>query len=162
MNNIARNFTFALLIVGFVITLFTMVHAVGGFNSIFSLASMGLVLWVMVPYLVLFFSTRMRTSSKVSWVVLGSTLVIVGLGVFIYVDTYFVHTDHLNSTSGLIFIFVPLYQLILGCLMFFVSMFLNRPVKNNHESKTTYPLFRAVLFLVLFLSLFLVGSFFIH
>lgn len=154
MKNIARNFTFALLIVGFVITLFTMVHAVGGFNSIFSLASMGLVLWVMVPYLVLFFSARMRTSSKVSWVIPVSTLVIVGLGVGVYIDVFFVSME--GSTSGLIFLFVPLYQLILACLVFFVSMFLNRPV-----SKTTLVI-SIVLFIPLFLILFLFLSIYIH
>ncbi len=125
MQNTARNSTFVVLVVAVIITISIIVRAADWATLLLIPVLLGFSAWAMVPYLVLFFSARLPTSSKVSWVVFCATLVIVCMGVFIYIDAFFVHLD---PQSGLVFIFVPLYQLILAGIMFAIALFSSRSI----------------------------------
>ncbi len=132
MQNTARILTFAVLILGVVITISIMVHAARGCGFLLSLVTLVFAAWAMIPYVVLFHSSRLQTSFKVSWFILLSALGIVGLGVYIYIDAFFIHID---PQSGLVFIFVPLYQLILAGIIFAIARLSSPSINSGHETK---------------------------
>lgn len=132
MQSAARNLTFAVLLLGVVITLSIMAYAAQG-DSLFSPVMLGFAAWAMAPYLLLFYSTRFLTSARVSWVIFVSILAIVCLGVFIYIDAFFIHLD---PQSGLVFIFIPIYQLILSGIILIVASISNSHLRVSKKPTT--------------------------
>jgi hypothetical protein len=71
-------------------------------------------IWNALPFSVLLLLVRfMGRSTRQAKAVLGASLVVVGFGVAVLTDGFFIHLDAQNA---LLFIFLPVYQL-LGCLV---------------------------------------------
>ena len=66
--------------------------------------------WACLPYgILLFFNMIKRGVFKKDFVLLVTTIIVSGFALFIYVDTFFIHLD---AQGGLIFLFLPMYQII--------------------------------------------------
>jgi hypothetical protein len=108
--------TVAILVIGSFVTVAALVRGGGSIASLFS----GFTVWALVPYGILFASSSLaRTSGRALATLIVSSLA-TAFAVLIYFDAMFVST---SSTSALVFVFIPLYQLIVAAILFAVIFF---------------------------------------
>ncbi len=78
-------------------------------NSMFSLYAVGMMVWVSVPWIYVALIAAL-TKHKSKLIALLVAAVIAGaFGVGVIIDAFYFHID---AQSGLVFIFIPLWQLI--------------------------------------------------
>ncbi len=112
--------TVAVLAIGSFVTVAALVHGGGSLASLFS----GFTVWALVPYGVLLASRSLaRTRGRALATLIVSSLA-TAFAVLVYLDAMFVHT---SSTSALVFIFIPLYQLIAAVILLAVLFFTRTP-----------------------------------
>ena len=105
-----RRVSYSVLVLGGLGTFALMIYAAEGFRSLVS----GFTVWALVPYAVFAIATRIaRTRASIIAASVAS-FIAVFFGVFIYVDALFIH---ISSTSALVFVFIPLYQLLAGLVV---------------------------------------------
>lgn len=101
-------------------------HAAGSASSLLS----GFTVWALLPYLVLLASSRVAVSRGRALTVAIIAPLVSAFALFFWADALFVHT---TSTSPLVFLFVPLYQLI-ASLILLTALFFSRPSKAGSSS----------------------------
>lgn len=106
MKNLGARAAVAILVLGIAATIGVCVRC-GDWND--GQVAMALfTLWAISPYGgFMALTLRRRRSQAVSWILAGGALVAVLFGVGALVDGFIVHLD---AQSGLLFIFVPLWQ----------------------------------------------------
>jgi hypothetical protein len=85
----------------------------------------GFTLWMILPYIILLAMVRLSASSA-SFLIATILSIICTLSLYIYFDALFIHPD---PQSGLISIFLPLYQLAaiaLGLVISTVAHFMQK------------------------------------
>jgi len=123
-------------VLGVVATCFISIRFGGALNEIYALSDLAIELlfqfWALAPYVVLLvFLLKSCRIVRQRIVFLFSSLVIVGFGLFEYSFAYFIVAD---AQAGLLFIFVPAYQLLgagvgIGC-----TIVAGRVWRRKHES----------------------------
>lgn len=98
---------------------------VGDASNIFLiLIAVAFSIWAVGPYVLLFFLNRVRDVTRGQLIVYGlGSLAIATLGLAIYYDGFFVHTD---AQNGLLFIFVPIIQWMSSGMIFLLGLFVRR------------------------------------
>jgi hypothetical protein len=100
-----RRVSYSFLVLGGLGTLGLLIYAAQGFRSLIS----GFTVWALIPYAAFAIATRVaRTRGSVVAACIAS-FVAAFFGLFIYVDALFFH---ISSTSSLVLVFIPLYQLL--------------------------------------------------
>ena len=94
-----------------------------------SAAVFTLGIWALLPYAVLLASSRFAGTGGRALVLFIVCLLASGFAIFVYADALFVHT---TSTAGLVFLFIPLYQLIAAVVLLVSLFFLN---KRSHPTR---------------------------
>lgn len=80
----------------------------------------GFALWAVAPYVVLWFSARRAADSGLwSWIVAGATIVLAVFAIYFYWVGFIQRPD---AQSGLLFVFLPLYQLAAAGVLFVASV----------------------------------------
>ncbi len=79
-------------------------------NNVFSLYALKSALWGLCPWLYLAFICFFANNTKKLIAILSVAIIFGGLGLGIMADTLFFHPD---AQGGLVFLFIPLWQLIL-------------------------------------------------
>jgi hypothetical protein len=97
--------SYCIAAVGAFVTLMAMAHGGGSLRSLLS----GFTLWALIPYAGLVAASAIARTRGSLIAALAVCLVAVLFGSFIYLDALFVH---ISSTGALVFIFIPLYQLL--------------------------------------------------
>ncbi len=93
-------------------------------QSVRSLLS-GFTAWVILPYAVFSVACSLVRTRGVALIIFVVSVMAVLCAGFIYVDALFLHS---SSTSALVFIFIPLYQVIAAGVMLVISFFSRRLV----------------------------------
>ncbi len=107
--------TFWVAVCGGIFTVAMAIHAAGGFR----LDAVLFDLWAIAPYAVFVLASRLAVSRGASIAVLVCCTLATVFAVSVYYDAFF---GHISSTSGLVFLFIPLYQLIFaGVLLVIVA-----------------------------------------
>ena len=108
--------TIAVLAVGAFVTLAALLHGGGSLSSLLD----GFTVWVLSPYAAFCASCSLaRTQGRALATLIVSSLA-TAFAALLYGDAMFGHT---SSTSALVFIFIPLYQLIAAAVLFGVLFF---------------------------------------
>ena len=105
-----RLLTYSIASVGAAATLAAMVYAGGSLRSLLD----GFTIWALVPYAAFAAAAAIARTRGSLLAAFLSCLAAVGFGLFIYWDALFVH---ISSTSALVFIFIPLYQLLAAAIV---------------------------------------------
>jgi hypothetical protein len=103
--------TVAILASGPFVTVAALFHAG---DNLWSLLN-GLTAWALIPYALFLASCPIARSRGRALATLTVSGLATAFAVLVYGDAMFIHT---NSTSSLVFIFVPLYQLIAAAILF--------------------------------------------
>ena len=77
-------------------------------NSVFSLVAVYFCLWGILPWLYVMFLTSVNRNTKFLKVIAALTLIVGGVGIAAMVDVLYFHPD---AQGGLVFVFLPLYQI---------------------------------------------------
>lgn len=101
--------TRCILAIGATVTIAALAYAAGSPAAIIS----GFTIWALLPYVLLFYASRMAQTSGVARGILIVTLLSVAAANLIYVRALFVEV---SSTSPLVFVLIPLYQLIVAAI----------------------------------------------
>jgi hypothetical protein len=110
-----RQIIYALTSIGAVSTLAFIAYAGRSFHSLVS----GFTPWALTPYAVFALAGVAVRLRWVAVVVLASSLVATIYAAAAYADAFFIHV---HSTSAIIFIFLPFYQLILAATVLLLSL----------------------------------------
>jgi hypothetical protein len=110
-----RQTIYALTLIGAVSTLGFIAYAGRSFHSLVS----GFSAWALSPYAVFALAGAAVRLQWVAVVVLVSSLIATILAVAAYTDAFFIHV---HSTSAIIFIFLPFYQVILAAVVLLLSL----------------------------------------
>jgi hypothetical protein len=110
-----RQIIYALTLIGAVSALGFIAYAGRSFHSLLS----GFSAWALSPYAVFALAGVAVRLQWVAAVVLVSSLVATVYAAAAYADAFFIH---LHSTNGIIFIFLPFYQLILAAVVLLLSL----------------------------------------
>jgi hypothetical protein len=129
-----KNIGFVVVALGIVCTLAIMVYTTSWDDGVdFTLVFF--YLWVLLPYIVLLVSTvriHQRGASDASRIAIFiASVIVVILSVLIYYDSMFVSV---TSTSGLIFLALPLYALAAIAIVYLVSWLLIGFLVRRRES----------------------------
>ena len=111
--------TYSVLVIGVLGTLAVMVHAGGSAQSLVS----GFTLWAVLPYVVFAAACALSRVREIILTTLIASVVGTLFAALIYIDAFFIH---ISSTSALVFIFIPLYQLIAAGIVLLVSFIARR------------------------------------
>ena len=90
----------------------------------------GIAIWALVPYAVLLASSALAGTRGRALAAFIVSLLASGFALFVYGDALFVHT---SSTGGLVFLFIPLYQLIPAVILL-AFLFFSRPSDANRNA----------------------------
>ena len=74
-------------------------------------------LWAIAPYAVFIITARVARSRAAVTIALVGCALASAFSAFIYIDAFFVH---IHSTNALVFLFIPLYQLVFATVLFAV------------------------------------------
>jgi len=110
-----RQIIYALTLIGAVSTLGFIAYAGRSFHSLLS----GFTPWALSPYAVFALAGVAVRLQWVAVVVLVFSLVATVYAAAAYADAFFIHV---HSTSAIIFIFLPFYQLILAAVVLLLSL----------------------------------------
>lgn len=119
----SKKATQAILGIGAVVTLALLARAGGGISSLAG----GTTIWALLPYAVLLLAAALTPTRGWALAVLVVSSLAAGFAVLVYAPP--LH----GSTSGLVFIFVPLYQLIVAVIVLAVVLF-SRRSHDNHNA----------------------------
>ena len=108
--------TVAVLIVGAMVTLVALFHGGGSFSSLLD----GFTVWALVPYTAFFASCRLARARGRALATLIVSSLATAFAALVYIDAMFIHT---GSMGGLVFIFIPLYQLLAALILLAVLLF---------------------------------------
>ncbi len=117
----SKRATQAILGVGAVVTIAALAHAGGGISSLAD----GTTIWALAPYAVLLLAAALAPTRGRALAVLVVSSLAAGFAVLVYAPP--LH----GSTSGLVFIFIPLYQLIVAVILLAVVLFSRRSHDNR-------------------------------
>jgi len=123
-----RYFIYAITLLASAGSLGLMAYAGQSFESLLS----GFTLWVVAPYAVLAAAGAIARTWPVVIVSLLVSLICIGYAILVYLDAFFVHT---HSTSALVFIFVPLYQLIVAAAVLLASCISRWAIHSDSETR---------------------------
>ena len=101
--------TRCLLATGITVTIGALVYAAGSATAVIS----GFTVWALLPYVLLLCANRMAQTSGMARGILIVTLLSVVVANVAYIRAFFVDG---SSTSPLVFVVIPLYQLIAAAL----------------------------------------------
>ena len=124
----SKTATQATLGCGALVTIAALAHAGGGASSLLS----GFTIWPLLPYAVLLASSAFASTSGRALAAFIVSLLAAGFALLVYGDALFGHT---SSMSGLVFVFIPLYQLIVAVILLAV-LFFSRPSNANRNALT--------------------------
>ena len=110
-----RYLTYAFSLVGAIGTVALMAYAGQSLKSLLS----GFTPWAIAPYAVFAAAGAIARTRAIVVVTAFVSLAAVLYAAFAYVDVFFVH---IHSTGALVFIFVPLYQLVVAALVLVISL----------------------------------------
>ena len=129
-----KNIGIVILVLGVVCTLAILGYTTSWADGV-DLILPFLYLWVLLPYIVLLVATvkiHQRDASAASRIaVFIASVAVVILSVLIYYDSMFVSV---TSTSGLIFLFLPLYALAAVVVVYLVSWFIGFLLRRRESS----------------------------
>jgi len=84
--------------------------------------------WACLPYgILLFFNNIYRGVFKKDLVLLITTIVVTIFAVLILIDSFFIHID---AQSGLVFLFLPVYQAVAACIGGLIGLGLHQRSEN--------------------------------
>ncbi len=90
-------------------------------GNVIELKMLAWLIWAVLPYLLLFFAVWVFKKNEVIINILFTcTLLIVLPGILGYINALFIHID---AQGGLIFIFLPLYQICLTVIFVLIAVF---------------------------------------
>jgi hypothetical protein len=112
-----KSITYTVLAIGALGTLGVMAYAGQSLESLVS----GFTLWALAPFAT-FAAACALARRAVAIGVLVAAVVATLFAAFIYIDAFFIH---IHSTSALVFIFIPLYQLVAAAILL-VAAFVSR------------------------------------
>ncbi len=105
-----RSASFSIQALGSAATLAAMAYAGAGFHLLLN----GFTAWTLAPYVTLLTAATIACTRGSLIAVFGASLAAALFGSFIYYDALCIHT---SSTSALVFIFIPLYQLLAAVIV---------------------------------------------
>ena len=105
-----------------------MAYAGNGASSLLMLCAF--VIWALLPYAVLLACSALTGTRGRGLAAFIVSLLASGLALLVYCDAMFVHT---NSTSGLVFLAIPLYQFITAVILLAV-LFFSRPSDASRKT----------------------------
>lgn len=95
--------------------------------------SLGFFAWACLPFLTLgVFGRKNRENTPALAVVLLTMLIIAAGGLYILWQVF---VTHLDAQSGIIFVFLPLYQLIVAAIGIVVAQALKTIIKKRNEPR---------------------------
>ena len=97
-------------------------------NSVFSLVAVYFCLWGILPWLYVMFLTSVNRNIKFLKVIAALTLIVGGVGIAGMVDVLYFHPD---AQGGLVFVFLPLYQIAFLLIVTPLIYFLTRSKEPN-------------------------------
>ena len=100
-----KTVTLCIVLVSAVISIFTFVTNVDWRSG--GLFIFGMLLWMILPYFIVAFVSRMRRNLFGSILLLLASIVCV-IATIIYIDGFYIDLD---AQNGLLFIFIPIYQI---------------------------------------------------
>ena len=116
--------TYGIAAVGAVATVAAMAYAGGSLRSLLD----GFTIWALLPYAALAAAAAIaRTRGSILAVFLVCLAAVV-FGLFIYGDVLFIH---ISSTGALVFIFIPLYQLLAAAIVVTFAVERRRHASRN-------------------------------
>jgi len=84
--------------------------------------------WACLPYgILLFFNNIYRGVFKKDLILLITTIVVTIFAVLILIDSFFIHID---AQSGLVFLFLPVYQAVAACIGGLIGLGLHQRSEN--------------------------------
>lgn len=110
--------------VGALFTLGLLWHA-GGMKGLLS----GFALWALLPYAGFCLAARVIKSAWFITALLVLTILSVAAGAYFYIDAMFIHID---AQGALIFLFMPLYQVLAQIALFSVFGFCKLAKRFQH------------------------------
>jgi hypothetical protein len=113
-----KSITYTVLAIGALGTLGVMAYAGQSLESLVS----GFTLWALAPFATFAAACALARSRAVAIGVLVAAVVATLFAAFVYIDAFFIH---IHSTSALVFIFIPLYQLVAAVILL-VAAFVSR------------------------------------
>ena len=129
-----KNIGIVIVAIGVVCTLAIMGYTTSWADGV-DLTLPFLYLWVLLPYIVLLIATvkiHQRGASAASRIaVFIASVVVVTLSVLVYYDSMFVSV---RSTSGLVFLALPLYALVAVVVVYLVSWLFIGFLQRRRES----------------------------
>ena len=114
-----KSITYTVIAIGAVGTLGVMAYAGQSLQSLLS----GFTLWALAPFATFAAACALARSRSVIVVALIAAVVATLFAAIIYIDAFFIH---IHSTSALVFIFVPLYQLVAAAILLLVAFVTRR------------------------------------
>ncbi len=102
--------SYCILSLGVVATLAAMVYAGGSIASLLS----GFTVWAVAPYVAFLIAVVIAPTRGAAIAALVFCLAAALFASFIYFDALFVH---ISSTGALVFVFIPLYQLLTAAII---------------------------------------------
>ena len=105
-----RTLTSTVLAIGALVTVAALLHGGGSASALLS----GFTPWALAPYAVLLAATRLARTPRISIAVLVVSGLATAFGSVVYVDAMFLRE---GSTNSLVFLFIPLYQLMAAALL---------------------------------------------
>ena len=114
-----KSITYTVVAIGAVGTLGVMAYAGQSFESLVS----GFTLWALAPFATFAAACALARRRGVIVVALIAGVVATLFAAFTYIDAFFIH---IHSTSALVFIFVPLYQLVAAVILLLVAFVTRR------------------------------------
>ncbi len=100
--------------------------------DIFSLGTIGFLVWAISPYLFAAFMIKQSTQSVETLVVTGISTVLAIGGIFLLIDAMYIHLD---AQSALVFVVIPMYQWIILLIAALAIYIIHRKIKKttNHN-----------------------------
>jgi|ERR1051326_3789642 hypothetical protein len=114
-----KKIIYGAIAIGAIGTVAVMAYAGQSLESLFS----GFTAWTLAPFAIFALACSVARNRGVVIVTLVAVILALVLGAFIYIDALFVH---IHSTGALVFIFVPLYQLIVAVIVLVAALTTNQ------------------------------------
>ena len=122
-KNIITTISYFILSLGAISTSILFLYTSGlWIENVIELKMLAWLSWPVLPYLLLFFAVWVFKKNEVIINILFTcTLLIVLPGILGYINALFIHID---AQGGLIFIFLPLYQICLTVIFVLIAVFI--------------------------------------
>jgi len=119
LDSAMKSITYAVLMIGALGTLAVMAYAGQSLESLVS----GFTLWALAPFATFAAACALARSRVLTIGALVAVILATLFAAFIYIDAFFIH---IHSTSALVFIFIPLYQLVVAVILLIIAFITRR------------------------------------